>query len=167
MRKFILPAAVLLTAACGGSSADPVEYRETTLEPKSVVFGHVVQGGEERLFVALSDESDYCASYDGLGCIPRPQTGRTLTFFLDAQEERAFNVGSDARARYLDYTERQSSVRDEATSGRITIERLEAEQSLEATYDVTLPAGDINGEFSAAHCRHIREYSLRCPDQAL
>lgn len=159
--KRILLLAPLALAACGGHSTDTLTYGGHDLEPKSILFARVPIEGNEFTVALISDRGDACVQFDGLACLPQPQVGTTLVFRTPTFDKGTRSVGTSLSAQWLDF-QGVRSLEGAASSGQLDVDESEDEKQFGGTFDLTLPQGELKGEFSADFCKPMRDYYLGC-----
>jgi hypothetical protein len=160
MKRLLLLASLGLVA-CGGHDTETLTYDGHELEPKSILFARVPIEGNEFTVAVISDQGDACTQFDGLGCLPQPHLGTTLVFRTPAFSQGTRTIGSDLSARWLDF-QGVRVLAGEASSGQLDVDQSEDEKEFGGVFDLTLPLGQLKGEFTAEFCEPMREYYLGC-----
>lgn len=159
--KRLLLLAPLALAACGGHSTDTLTYGGHKLEPKSIIFAHVPIEGNAFTVALISDRGDACTQFDGLACLPQPFVDTSLVFRTPSFDMGTRTIGSDLSAQWLDF-QGVKELSGSASSGTLNVDQVEEEKQFGGTFDLTLPQGELKGEFTASYCQPMRDYYLGC-----
>jgi hypothetical protein len=149
--------------ACGGHDTETLTYDGHELEPKSIHFARVPIPGNEFTVAIISDQGDACSQFDGLACLPQPHVGTTLVFRTPTFEQGSRTIGGNLSARWLDF-QGVRVLSGTASSGQLEVDQSEDEKEFGGTFDLVLPQGQLQGEFTAGFCKPMRDYYLGCPD---
>jgi hypothetical protein len=161
MRRLAL-SFLLLAAGCGGHTTNTLEYDGHLLEPRSILFAQLPEGEGQRTIAVISDRSDTCQQFEGLACVQQPYLGTTLVFDVPGFSPEDFTVDQGLRARWYDL-QGVRPLEGWAESGTLSVDETRLERSFGGTFDLTLPAGKLDGAFTARHCEHLRDYYRDCP----
>jgi hypothetical protein len=149
--------------ACGGHDTETLTYGGHELEPKSIIFARVPIEGSGFTVAMISDEGDACAQFDGLACLPQPHVGTSLVFRTPAFEQGTRTIGSDLSVSWIDF-QGARVLSGAASSGQLEVDQSEDEKEFGGIFNLTLPQGQLQGEFTAEFCKPMRDYYLGCPD---
>jgi hypothetical protein len=161
--KRLLLLAPLGLMACGGHETETLTYDGHELEPKSILFARVPIEGSEFTVALISDQGDTCAQFDGLACLPQPHVGTTLVFRTPTFTTGTRSIGSDLSASWLDF-QGVRVLSGTASSGQLEVDQSEDEKEFGGIFNLTLPQGQLQGEFTAEFCQPMRDYYLGCPN---
>jgi hypothetical protein len=161
--KRLLLLAPLGLVACGGHHTDTLTYGGHDLDPKSIVFAQVPLEGNAFTVALISDRGDACAQFDGLACLSQPYLGTSLVFRTPSFEQGTRTVGGDLSAHWIDF-QGVRILEGAASGGQLVVDESEADKQFGGTFDLTLPQGQLKGEFTAELCEPMRDYYLGCPD---
>jgi hypothetical protein len=162
-RLLLLASASMGLVACGGHSTETLTYDGHELEPKSILFARVPLESREFTVALISDRGDACEQFDGLVCLPQPHVGTTLVFRTPTADMGSRTVGTTLFARWLDFQGVQA-LEGIASAGRLDVDQAKPDEELGGTFELTLPRGQLQGEFTAEFCKPMRDYYLVCPD---
>lgn len=149
--------------ACGGHETETLIYGGHELEPKSIIFARVPIEGSGFTVAMISDQGDACTQFDGLACLPQPHVGTSLVFRTPAFEQGTRTIGSDLSASWIDF-QGVRVLSGAASSGQLEVDQSEDEKEFGGIFNLTLPQGQLQGEFTAEFCKPMRDYYLGCPD---
>lgn len=160
MKRLLLLASLGLVA-CGGHSTDTLTYDGHKLEPKSIIFAHIPIEGNAFTVALISDRGDACTQFDGLACLQQPYVDTSLVFRTPSFDKGTRAIGTDLSAQWLDF-QGVRALSGAASSGQLNVDQAEDEKEFGGTFDLTLPQGQLKGEFTASFCQPMRDYYLGC-----
>lgn len=161
--KRLLLLAPLGLVACGGHSTETLTYDGHELEPKSILFARVPDPAGEYTIALISDRGDACKQFDGLGCLAQPQLGTSLLFRTSSFDKGTRTLPGDLSARWLDF-QGVKTLRGDATAGTLEVDQSTEDKEFGGIFNLTLPLGQVQGEFTAEFCKPMRDYYLGCPN---
>ncbi len=163
MKKLSLLLSVLALSACGRSPGKLV-YEGHELEPRSMIFAHVVTTTPapfDFVIAVISDRPDACTQYDGLGKVQQPHLGTNLVFRRNKLEKGKQSI-PEFGAGWIDI-QTIGAISDGATTGTLDVDEA-SDGAWGGTFDLVLPRGPLKGSFTASACAAMRDYYRDSPE---